>query len=348
MTMTEPSSARAKQADALVTQLQERFKTKLEAAAKALGHDDHFTPISWLRDEGRHGGGTRFANPGSPLFNRAAINVSSVHYDDEPDRKLASANAISTIIHPRHPRAPSVHMHFSWTEMKDGKGNWRLMADLNPSMPDAADKQRFIDALKAAGGDRYDEAAAQGDKYFHIPALDRHRGVTHFYLEGFSTGDFDADYAFTQKVAEAGIDTYAAIFEDAMRGRSEPTEEEKAAQLSYHTVYFFQVLTLDRGTTSGLLIHDQNDVGIMGSLPSHIDKALLRSWASKVAAPQDALVNALADALPDVSDGEPCPVDDDTRKLLAVAVREHYQAHPEALSMQASGNIIPPTVDNHS
>jgi coproporphyrinogen III oxidase len=352
MTMTAPSSARAQKADALVKQLQQRFKDKLEAAARALGHDDVFTPITWLRDDGRHGGGTRFANPGSPLFNRASINVSTVHYDDDPERKLASANAISTIIHPRHPRAPSVHMHFSWTEMRDGRGTWRLMADLNPSMPDEADKQRFAAALKAAGGARYAEASDQGDKYFNIPALERHRGVTHFYLEGFSTDDFEADYAYTKQVAEAGIDTYAAIFEDALQGRvgpdATPTDEERAAQLAYHTVYFFQVLTLDRGTTSGLLIHDQNDVGIMGSLPSHIDRDLLRSWAQKVAAPQDKLVLALADALPDVGGGEPCPVDDTTRKTLAETVRAHYRAHPEALKMQASGNVIPPTVDNHA
>ena len=41
--------------------------------------------------------------------------------------------------------------------------------------------------------------------------------------------------------------------------------------------YLFQVLTLDRGTTSGLLIHNQNDVGIMGSLSLYINKVLLSS-----------------------------------------------------------------------
>jgi len=35
--------------------------------------------------------------------------------------------------------------------------------------------------------------------------------------------------------------------------------------------------TADRGTTSGLLVHDENDVGILGSLPSHVDKKLLES-----------------------------------------------------------------------
>ena len=32
---------------------------------------------------------------------------------------------------------------------------------------------------------------------------------------------------------------------------------------------------------------------------------------------------------------------------LAKAVREHYQAHPEALELQARGDVVPPTVANH-
>ena len=41
-------------------------------------------------------------------------------------------------------------------------------------------------------------------------------------------------------------------------------------QLAYHTRYFYQVLLLDRGTTAGLLVHDDNDVGTLGSLPGQV------------------------------------------------------------------------------
>jgi coproporphyrinogen III oxidase len=40
-------------------------------------------------------------------------------------------------------------------------------------------------------------------------------------------------------------------------------------------------------------------------------------------------------------------VTDERRAELAQLVRGHYRAHPEALSMQATGDIVPPTVDNH-
>jgi len=36
------------------------------------------------------------------------------------------------------------------------------------------------------------------------------------------------------------------------------------------------------------------------------------------------------------------------KKALAKTVRAHYKKYPEALSMQASGAVIPDTVNNHS
>lgn len=92
------------------------------------------------------------------------------------------------------------------------------------------------------------------------------------------------------------------------------------------------------------MIHDQNDVGILGSLPSHVDRALLASWRDRVPAPQERLVDALVAALPDAA---PAPVTDAAKLALAAAVRRHYQAHPEAIALQASGGVAVPTVANH-
>jgi coproporphyrinogen III oxidase len=235
-------------------------------------------------------------------------------------------------------------MHISWTELRDGSGYWRVMADLNPAVEDPAQTRAFDSALRSAGGETYEEGSKQGDRYFHIPALDRHRGVSHFYLEGYRTGDLKADFDFARSFGETMMDKYPELLQQALEENPETTEDDKAKQLAYHSVYFLQVLTLDRGTTSGLLVHDQNDVGILGSIPSHVDRGLLASWCAKLPAPQDGLLGALVDALPDA---HPCPVDDDCRAELAQVVREHYLGHPEALAMQATGNIIPPTVSNH-
>ena len=169
--------------------------------------------------------------------------------------------------------------------------------------------------------------------------------MTHFYLEGHASGDAEADRGLAQRFGEAVLDRYVELFDEALtKAAGEPSEAERAAQLAYHTTYLFQVLTLDRGTTSGILVHDQNDVGIMGSLPSFVDRAVLATWAERVPDAQRPLVGALVAALPDQS---PTPVDDGTRAKLASTLRGFYRAHPEALELQARGKILPPTLSNH-
>ena len=344
MTRIDASSTSSSEALGLVDDLQRRFAAGLEAVSARRGHASALRPISWLRDDGRHGGGTRLVAVDTPVFNRAAINISSVHYDDEPTRRLRSATALSTIIHPHAPRAPSVHVHISWTELRDRAGTWRIMADLNPAIEAPAVTDRFREIMRDVAPSRYDAAAAQGDKYFWIPALERHRGATHYYLEGYATRDPDADFEFARRFGEAVLDGYIDLLDAALVHATPATADDHRLQLEYHTLYFFQVLTLDRGTTSGLLVHDQNDVGILGSLPARIDRELLKLWAARVAPPQDDLVRGLVAALPDA---HPCPVDDDVRAELARVIRAHYRAHPEALELQAAGDIVPPTVANH-
>ncbi|MEO0424569.1 MAG: coproporphyrinogen III oxidase [Pseudomonadota bacterium] len=338
-------SGAAAAALATVQGLQQRFVAGLEALAAARGSGQRFSAVDWLRDEGRHGGGERYETGEGDVFWRGSVNVSQVHYDDTPEKQLGSANAISTIIHPRHPLAPSVHIHVSFTERKDGAAYWRVMADLNPSHPHADDTGRFLQALETAAPEEFEGAKAQGERYFYIPALERHRGVAHFYLEHYFTDDPAADVALAQGVGEAAIDSYLAILGDALGRSAEPTTEQRAAQLAYHTVYLFQVLTLDRGTTSGLLVHDQNDVGIMGSLPPFVDAGLLSSWIARMSPPQDGLLRSLIEALG--QDAGVCPVDESRKQKLAAAVRRHYQHHPKALDMQAAGDVVPPTVANH-
>ena len=339
MEKTFSNSERASQSLELVEFLQARFVHALEKIGGVA-----FERVEWLRDAGSHGGGVRYGLSDSELFDRASVNVSQVHYDDEPQRKLGSASAISTIVHPKHPRLPSVHIHISWTELKDGTGYWRVMADLNPSLPDLMQTELFAKALNVAAPLEFKIAAKQGDRYFFIPALNRHRGSSHFYLENYNTGDFERDKDFAKAVGVAAIDSYVELLNDVLREVQDPSDEELAAQRAYHTLYLFQVLTLDRGTTAGLLVHNQNDIGILGSLPARVDKNLLASWRSRMTPPQDKLLERILKALPRTGI---CTIDSEVKQKLADAVRSHYRQYPDALDLQASGNSIPPTVDNH-
>jgi len=320
----------------LVAGLQRRFVQRLEGLAQSRGEARQFIPVEWLRDKGRRGGGIRLEIADSPMIGRGSVNASQVHYGNNPDTESGSASALSTIIHPAHPHAPSVHIHISWTEWKIDDGYWRMMADLNPAIEDPAAAERFIAALRVAAPEQFEKATTQGDRYFYIPALKRHRGVAHFYLENYNSNDFETGCVLAQSLGEAAIDIYVTILDEALKNAPDPTDADLAAQLAYHTLYFFQVLTLDRGTTAGILAHDQNNIGIMGSLPSYVDRGLLASWQERIQPPQDQLLSALLDVLPHRI---PCLIDAMVKQRIVHVVRSHYRTHPEALTMQASGGM---------
>jgi len=126
------------------------------------------------------------------------------------------------------------------------------------------------------------------------------------------------------------------------RTQTEVSASDRKQQLEYHTLYLLQVLTLDRGTTSGLLVHNENDLGIMGSLPSRVDRELLLLWRNQVHQQHSILLGNIVAVIPE--SGE---ITDGVRLALAQTVRSFYQKTPDALRHQASGHVVPPTVQNH-
>ena len=349
-TFIHPQSKQALHAFQFVSHWQTVFAQGINHLSHQYAQGEELQTTVWLRDQGQHGGGWRREGTDQGLLNRGSLNVSCVQYDDLPEKKLASATALSCILHPIHPYAPSLHTHISWTELKGGKGGWRLMADLNPSHPNEEDRLYFIEEIKHSfkGIDEtvVHRALEEGDRYFKIPALNRHRGVAHFYLEQWNSGNFQAALHLAQNFARCVIQTYLFLFEKALKTRPLAAIPASAyqTQFDYHSLYFFQVLTLDRGTSSGLLVHQDNDLGIMGSLPHYMNPALLRHWISKLPAPQDALLESLIQVLPEKA---PYVLTPDVRLKLAQCVRQHYKRHPQALTLQARGSILPPTVSNH-
>ncbi|TEW55332.1 coproporphyrinogen III oxidase [Psychromonas sp. RZ22] len=299
-----------------LTQVQHHFVTALAQ----LSTGTHFKSVSWLRDNGKHGGGERFQASDNMVFNRASVNVSQIHFEDDPDKNFLSATALSTIIHPQHPLAPSIHIHVSWTELKNGQQYWRLMADLNPAIEDKADTLLFNTMLQQATGEYFESGIQQGNQYFYIPALEKYRGISHFYLEGF-TGDENTPKHFAIDFAQQAINCYISILNDKFSRLAPPSDEELQQQLDYHTLYFYQVLTLDKGTTAGLLIHNQNDVGTLGSLPAYINRALLASWITSSLPAQQPLVKVLVELLPEQKSVHITP---EIKTNIANAIRQHY------------------------
>ena len=126
------------QVQELLESLQAHFVRRLETIHTSdndASRQSVFLPVRWLRASGLYGGGVRYEVTDTPVFNRASVNVSSVNYEDKPNSPVDSATALSVIIHPNNPHAPSMHFHISWTKMRNGPGSWRMIADLNPSIP---------------------------------------------------------------------------------------------------------------------------------------------------------------------------------------------------------------------
>ena len=310
------SSLKAKFALKQLSQVQSDFVKKLQQLATG----STFKPVTWLRDNGIHGGGERFEATSNTIFNRASVNVSQIQYEDKPEKAFISATALSTIIHPQHPLAPSIHIHVSWTELRNGKNYWRLMADLNPAIADSVDTELFNTMLKKVAGKHFSNGIEQGEQYFYIPALNKHRGVSHFYLEGF-TGDENTPDMFAIDFAQQVVDCYIELLDEKLGYLPPPSNNQLQLQLNYHTLYFYQVLTLDKGTTAGLLIHDQNDVGTLGSLPAYINRDLLESWIDQTPSPTCKLVKLLVNIFPN----KPCvAIDTEVKKQIAIIVRQYY------------------------
>lgn len=327
---------------ALVSQLQARFVERLEKLHKESGSGKEkriFEKVTWQRDGGKHGGGMRFQTEDNDTFARASVNFSQVYYDDMPEARVDSATALSVILHPKNPYAPSLHFHISYMQPREGKPYWRMIADLNPAIQNPSATVKFENALKGVVPPRlYPIAKDFGDAYFYIPALKRFRGVSHMFIAKLDDQVMAPPDAFklAKDLGEATIDIYAKIVEEAVQSHPEKslTRLDMADQLNYHTLYMFQVLTLDRGTTHGLLAHSDNDVGTLGSLPNVISSEMLQTWTSLLPEPQDDLLREIVEALPPAKEGT-VRLTPESRAALAKVVREHYTKHPEATKLQA-------------
>tara|TARA_R110001583_G_scaffold16561_7_gene67793 strand:+ start:5084 stop:6100 length:1017 start_codon:yes stop_codon:yes gene_type:complete len=322
----------------MLTKAQDHFVKQLSQLCTENNLPSQFSAKEWLRDEGSHGGGVRFEAPENSIFNQASVNVSQIQYEENKNKAFISASALSTIIHPVNPLSPSVHIHVSWTHLRTGKSYWRLMADLNPAIACDEDTAAFNGALEQLGGQYFEVAKQAGDNYFYIPALEIHRGVSHFYLEGFNPEN-ESGIEYAQQFLLGIIDTYIAIFKQHLKQplTSDRTlkAEQKQLQLDYHTRYFYQVLTLDKGTTAGLLIHDQNDLGTLGSLPRFINRELLFNWVAKTPAPRNKLVEAIVSTLPqdnihnsETPENQSCEITEAIKKQITKVMREHYKNYP--------------------
>ena len=169
----------------------------------------------------------------------------------------------------RSPKVPAAHMntrHIVTTRGWFGGG-----ADLTPTFARTRDTADFHAALRRAcdahGSDYYARFKKWCDEYFHLPHRGEARGVGGIFFDDLDSGDWEADFGFTQDVGRAFAEIYPAIVRRRM-GESW-TAEERERQLVRRGRYVEFNLLYDRGTRFGLETGG-NVEAILMSLPPEV------------------------------------------------------------------------------
>ncbi len=228
------------------------------------------------------GGGLMSVMRGGRLFEKVGVNVSTVHgqLGDRAQKAMAArgvpgmaedprfwASGISLVAHMQNPHCPAVHMNtrMFWTPHAWWFGGG---ADLNPCIEYPEDTAHFHAAMQRAcdthSPDYYPRFKAWADEYFFVPHRGRARGVGGIFFDDQNSGDWEADFAFTQDVGRAFLPAFLPLID--RRRQTVWTDADKDAQLIHRGLYAEYNLVYDRGTKFGLETgHDAN--AVLMSLP---------------------------------------------------------------------------------
>ena len=244
-----------------------------------------FEQTSWQRlgkeGVGSEGGGGVISLMRGRVFEKVGVNVSTVYgeFSEQFRDQIPGANedprfwasGISVVAHPRSPLVPIAHMNTRMivtTKQWFGGGG-----DLTPVFPIDADTRDFHDAFRRTCEAHdtgffeegyYPKFKAWCDDYFSLPHRGEARGVGGIFYDNLNTGNWQADFAFTQDVGRAFRDVYPSIIRRHMD--EVWTEEQREAQLIKRGRYVEFNLICDRGTKFGLMTGG-NTEAILMSLP---------------------------------------------------------------------------------
>lgn len=162
------------------------------------------------------------------------------------------ATAISLIVHPRNPYAPTTHANLRFFMIEADTPVWYFGGgfDLTPYYGFEDDARHWHRTAAAAVGEHHAAMKAACDQYFFLPHRGECRGIGGLFFDDWTTGGFEAAFGLTRAVGDAFLPAYEPIF----RRRIDQAygERQRDWQLYRRGRYVEFNLVIDRGTQYGL------------------------------------------------------------------------------------------------
>jgi coproporphyrinogen III oxidase len=162
------------------------------------------------------------------------------------------ATAISLIVHPRNPYAPTTHANLRFFLVEADEPVWYFGGgfDLTPYYGFHDDVVHWHTQARAAAGPHYAALKQACDEYFYLPHRGECRGIGGLFYDDWTDGGFAASFDFTRSIGDHFLPAYEPILERRMT--MSYGERERDWQLYRRGRYAEFNLAIDRGTKYGL------------------------------------------------------------------------------------------------